>query len=78
MKFKSEVFIYEILMRELGISLEDLEEIEEMNNLENEDTSILKYYLNKYTKGRNEEMEKENEKLREELRILKEENNLGL
>ena len=77
LEMKSEVFLYSLMMAELGISVEDLEEIEEMNNLENDESSLLKYYTNKFTRERNIDLECENERLKEELKELKEKNELG-
>jgi len=48
------------------------------NNPQNSSNSVLKYYISKYAHNKNKELELENEKLREELRKLKEKNNLNL
>ena len=50
----------------------------EMNNPQNSSNSLLKYYVGKFADNKNKELELENEKLREELRRLKEKNNLSL
>jgi hypothetical protein len=78
LKIKSEVWFYEMLMKELNISLKDLEQIEEINSLSNDDSNILKYYLNKYTNERNTKLEDENAKLKIELENLRNKNKLNL
>ncbi len=49
LEFTLEVYFYSSLMQELGISLEELKELDEISNLDgNDDSSFMKYYLNKY------------------------------
>lgn len=78
LKIKSEVFFYELLMKELGVNVKDLEEIDQTNSLENIDSNILKYYLNKYTVDKNKQIEEENSKLKIELENLRKKNKLNL
>jgi hypothetical protein len=78
LKIKSESFFYELLMKELGIKIENLKEMEETNSLENDESNILKYYLNKYTMDKNKQLEEENANLRLELENLRKRNKLNL
>jgi hypothetical protein len=77
LKFKSEVYMYTMLMDELGISLDELKEMDEISHLDgNDESSVMKYYLNSYITEKNVEIERENQKMREELKLLKQKNEI--
>ena len=75
LKFRSEVLMYSLMMEELGINIEELKEMDEISNLDpNDESSLMKYYMMKYMSDKNSEIESENEKMREELKLLKHKN----
>lgn len=75
---KSEVFFYENLMNELGLSVEKLEEAEKINQIGNEEDSMLQNYLLSYINKQNDILMEENKNLKEELEKLREGNKLNL
>lgn len=78
LRFKSEVTFYELLLQELNITVNNLEELDELNKIQNYETHLMKYFLMQYTKDKNRNLQEENKKLREELDDLKKKNNLNL
>jgi hypothetical protein len=78
LKVKSEAFFYELMIKELGIGVSQLEEIEEINSLDSEDTTLLKFFLNRYTNNMNSKLSQENASLKNELENLRKKNLLNL
>jgi hypothetical protein len=75
LRFKSEVYMYTMMMEELGIRLEELKEMDEISHLDgNDESNVMKYYLSNFITEKNLELERENEKMREEIKMLKQRN----
>ena len=73
---KSEAFVFEMVLKDLGLSVDDLKQMDEISELGSDESSLMHHYVNQYTEDKNEFLEKENERLKEELRVLREKNDL--
>lgn len=81
LEIPSEVYALTRILDKLQISLDDLVKLEDLNSLqliENDELNLLKYYSNIFINKNNIELEEENAKLREELKMIRAKNQLGI
>ncbi len=74
LKNKTKSFLYDQIMQEMGISLEELKNL--MNMIACNEDTILNFYMTDFIKENNSKLENENKKLKEDLEALKKQNKL--
>lgn len=78
LKYKSEVMLIDILLKELDIPLESIIKYESFSQMENQEESLMQFYLTKYLMEKNKQLVESNEAKKRELVELKERNKLKI
>lgn len=78
LKYKSDIMLIDILLKELDIPLESIIKYESFCQMEKQEESLMQFYLTKYLSEKNKELVERNEAKKKELAELKEKNKLKI